>query len=340
MEPNNGNRELLVTRSLSVGYKSSYSNITLLTGLNLEIQKGEIISLMGPNGCGKSTLIRTLTGLISPIDGVIIIEGKNISEMPSSVKAELMGVVLTEPVFEKNLTVYDIVSMGRYRYSGWLGQIDTTDKQVIDEAISQVGLKKKVHNRLSELSDGEKQRALIAKVLTQDVDLIILDEPTSFLDLPNRMELLILLKKLAHKMGKGILLSTHELNLAMQISDKIWLIDRQGNLNRTLPEELILSDILDKTFGNDHINFLPQTASFELVPSNNYQIYVKGKGILVTSVSRMIKRLGFIHSEDEKTSNMIIETKEGSFKSIDNGKEQIYFSLESLQEFLLTKANE
>ena len=340
MKINNPNSNLLVAENLTIGYRKVKSENRLLSDLNLTIRKGEIISLMGPNGSGKSTLIKTLAGLLEPLKGNIQIKGNPIQEMPSSLKSELMGVVLTEPVFEKNLTVYDIVSLGRYQFSGWLGRIEARDRDKIEEAIIQVGLKNKIHNRLLELSDGEKQRVLIAKVLTQDVDLIILDEPTSHLDLPNRMELLLLLRNLAHKMGKGILLSTHELSLAMQISDKIWLIDRQSKLHQTLPEELVLTDILNATFGNDYIHFLPQSFSFELTPKSNFAIHISGKGRLTSSVVRLIKRLGFILSDDVTSSNIIIDVEDEGIKTIMLGIEKIHANLESLQEYLITNSNE
>jgi iron complex transport system ATP-binding protein len=340
MEMKNHDQILLSTSDLSIGYSKRSAEKTILRNLNLKINRGLIISLMGPNGSGKSTLISTLSGILPALFGSIVMEGKNILEISSYDRSELLGVVLTEPIYDKNLTVLDIVSLGCYHLSGWLGKPNDSGLQQIIKGLKSVGLSDKIHTRISELSDGEKQRVLIAKVLAQNVNLIILDEPTSHLDLPNRMELLLLLRNLAHSGGKGILFSTHELDLALQISDEIWLIDREGNLNCSLPEELILSGRLNETFGNEHISFLPDSASFELVPDSGRNIYVAGEGLLYTCVLHMIKRFGYAVLENKSNSGISVEVSQGTIRVIGNGKESIFHSLSSMQQFLILNSNE
>jgi iron complex transport system ATP-binding protein len=331
------NISLLTLEDLRVGYKrNKIDEIEVLSGINLAINAGELITFIGPNGCGKSTLIKSLIGLIPKLRGNVYFRKENLDSISFPERAERIGVVLTDPVYERNMTVRELVSMGRYPHTNWLGRLDGSDWQVVNDAIQKVGLKDKIHSRLGELSDGERQRAMIARVLAQDVDLIILDEPTAHLDLSNRMEVLVLLKKLAHEFGKGVLLSTHELGLALQVSDKIWLVAGKNKVVNDIPEELIRSGYLDQVFGNEKINFHAWSASFELTPSNNITIFVKGMGMHQACVVRMLKRLGFKVVYENINADITIEVDEEKQNiKVLSDSVKVFESLISLQQYLV-----
>lgn len=336
MQKRENKSHLLSASELEVGYKLKQGQqLSILSNLKLQMCPGELITFIGPNGCGKSTLIRSLIGLLPKLSGSIFYKGQNINQIKVAERAQFIGVVLTDPVFERNMTVFELVCLGRYPHTNWLGQLTETDVDVVSKAIEKVSLGHKKDSRLGELSDGERQRAMIARVLAQDVELIILDEPTAHLDLPNRMEVLLLLRKLAHEFGKGILLSTHELGLALQVSDRIWMVGRNKELFDEIPEQLILSGQLDKTFGNENITFQPWSASFELVATNKKVAYVNGMGMLQSCVVRLLKRHGFKVVYEEMPDAIRFEVDEIKKEIIvDNGTKKTFSTLESIQAYL------
>lgn len=210
------------TNNLTIGYDQK----VVQRDLCFSLQQGEMVCMLGPNGCGKSTLLRTLAGLQPAIDGTLSISSHLSPQTSSSNNA--IALVLTERLSLENTTVHDVVAMGRYPYTSFLGSLSATDEQVIAKSLSDVGLEGAEHTFFNAHSDGEKQRALIAKAIAQETPIILLDEPTAHLDLPNRIKILQLLRHLAHEQGKTILISTHELDLAIQLSDRILLMSKQG----------------------------------------------------------------------------------------------------------------
>lgn len=233
---------------LSIGYRfRNGGDKVVLRGLNSSLAAGELTCLLGLNGSGKSTLLRTLCRFQDPLEGKVLLNGEDIALLSPKAMAENVAVVLTERTSGSGLTVREVVSLGRYPYTGYFGTLSAGDERIIDESLSVVGMLSFASQYLSSLSDGEKQKVLIAKALAQGCPVIILDEPTSFLDISSRTEVFLLLKKLALEGGKSILLSTHDVDLARKYADRWWLLGN-GALHVGPPEELIVSGTAPSLF--------------------------------------------------------------------------------------------
>ena len=206
------------TNNLTIGYDQK----VVQRDLSFSLFQGEMVCMLGPNGCGKSTLLRTLAGLQPAIGGTFEIQNTKSNIQNST------ALVLTERLSLENTTIHDVVAMGRYPYTSFLGGLSAEDEQVVSQALANVGLEGTEDSFFNAHSDGEKQRALIAKAIAQETPIILLDEPTAHLDLPNRIKILQLLRRLAHEQGKTILISTHELDLAIQLSDRILLMSKHS----------------------------------------------------------------------------------------------------------------
>lgn len=245
---------VLLAQHLSIGYNAKNGSIAIAGGINIELKTGSLTALIGANGIGKSTLLRTLTGIQPPLDGHVLLNGKALAAHTPLQLAQQLALVLTEALPPGNLTVYDLVTLGRQPYTNWLGSLSAEDKAIIDNAIHATGIEDFAHKKQYELSDGQLQKALVARALAQDTPLIVLDEPTTHLDLPNKASLLQLLRKLAHEQGKCILYSTHDLDMALQLSDEIIAI-KKGGLVQGHPKKLIESNVLIDLFENPDIVF-------------------------------------------------------------------------------------
>lgn len=256
---------IIQTSDLIIGYRRKNVSIPIQTSLNLNVYKGELVCLIGPNGCGKSTLLRSLSGLQPALKGNIRIENLPLQKQSLREKAKLIALVLTDKIEINNLTVYDLIAMGRNPYTDWLGNLNEVDKERVQVAIEQVHLQGYENRLLNELSDGERQRALIAKALVQDTPIILLDEPTAHLDLPNRVEIMILLRTLAKETDKAVVLSTHELDLALQTADKLWLMSpRKGGIIIGTSEELIHNNSIQQVFANHSFFFTGENGSIRI----------------------------------------------------------------------------
>ncbi|MDR1459955.1 MAG: ABC transporter ATP-binding protein [Bacteroidales bacterium] len=287
---------LLKTNALSIGY----DNYIVQENLNLAAESGGLICLIGTNGSGKSTLLRTLGGLQKPLSGNICINGQMVVSLSNDQRSKMLSLVLTDPIDDENMTVFDLVSLGRFPYTNWIGTLSEKDRQMIATSIAQVNLTSKTNAHLNEISDGEKQRAIIAKALTQDTPLVLLDEPTAHLDLPNRIEIMLLLQKLSVNTRKTFILSTHELDLAMQMADNIWLINASG-IETGIPEDLMLSGKLQQIFGNDSFYFDKKDGHFSVYHLlGNLQVQISGEEIPVIWTSRALNRFGIKITNDAK----------------------------------------
>lgn len=210
---------------LSVGYKVGHA---VVSDINLTLQSGKLASLIGANGVGKSTLLKTLTGFLPKLEGSLLLDGKDISEFSQRALARQISIVLTQKPDVQNLTVEEIVGLGRSPYTGFFGKLHANDQQIVDESITTVGIEKLKNRMIQTLSDGERQKVMIAKALAQQTPVIFLDEPTAFLDFSSKVETFQLLQRMAHEMGKLVLLSTHDLELAVRFSDTLLQVNGDG----------------------------------------------------------------------------------------------------------------
>ncbi len=298
---------ILTTHKLSIGYSKKGKTDVIQSALNLELKAGELVCMIGPNGTGKSTLLRTLTGLQKPLSGKTFIDGKELSRLKQREKAMLISLVLTDRIEIENATVYNIVSLGRHPHSDWWGNITDNEDKIIHEAIEMVHLKHKMNQNINELSDGERQRVMIAKALAQDTPIIMLDEPTAHLDLPNRVEIMLLLHRLAHKTDKAILLSTHELDLALQAADRIWLISVERGVEFGVPEDLVFNGSFNHAFESKSYFFNADNGNFSLNYPMTRKVWVSGHKTRMYWTLRALARAGYMVVEDADTKISVTE---------------------------------
>lgn len=307
---------VLSTHNLSIGYSKKRNKSLVQSDLNLKLQAGELVCLIGPNGTGKSTLLRTLAGLQKPLEGKIKIDNNELEKLSQHAKAMLIALVLTDKIDIDNATVLDIVSFGRHPYSNWWGNTTDEDEQKVLESIEMVHLTHKKDVSLSELSDGERQRVMIAKALAQDTPIIMLDEPTAHLDLPNRVEIMLLLHKLAHKTNKAIILSTHELDMALQAADRIWLITNENGVESGVPEDLVFNGSFNRAFESKSYYFNADNGNFSMNYPLLRKIWVEGNKTRMYWTLRALARAGYMVVPD---ADFTITIHENSW--ILNGKE-------------------
>jgi iron complex transport system ATP-binding protein len=254
---------VLVAKDLDVGYRARRSQWrTVLSQINVALHQGEFACLLGPNGAGKSTLLRTLTNIQPPIRGSVQIGDVDIHRLSKEALSRQLSVVLTERLQVSNLTGYELVSFGRSPYTDFFGRMTEQDHRVVRWAIHVTHSEDLAQRLVSEMSDGERQRIMIARALAQEPAVMVLDEPTAFLDLPRRVEITALLRRLAHETGLAVLMSTHDLDLALRSSDSLWLVTTDGKLVSGAPEDLVLQGTLATTFVSDELHFDAQFGGF------------------------------------------------------------------------------
>ncbi len=292
------NREVtLSAKGLHIGYRLKSKSVNSVhTDLNLSLRSGEVTCLLGLNGAGKSTLLRTLCGFQPALGGEIILMGRKLSSYTQREISRTIGVVLTEKTNAGGVTVYDLVTLGRHPHTGFFGGLSSEDHQIVCESLEAVGIEHKAQNYVSELSDGERQKVIIAKALAQQCPIIILDEPTAFLDVTSRIETMVLLRRLANEQGKTILLSTHDLDMAIQMGDSLWLQKKRAPLYCGTPEDLILNGQLSTFFNREAITFDVSTGKLN-IPMPHNPIGLSGDPLLCNWVSNALIRIGFKPSE-------------------------------------------
>ena len=289
---------LLQAIDLSIGYpmrrRGRHSARVVAQHIHATLQTGELVCLAGPNGAGKSTLLRTLCGLQPPLAGQVLMQGRDIRAFSPRALAQTLSLVLTDRVDAGNLSVFDLVLLGRHPFTNWLGHVTARDERAAWQALEAVGITHLAQRPLREISDGERQKTMLARALAQEPRILILDEPTAFLDLPHRIQMLELLRKLAHDSPPHtVALSTHDLDLALRVADVIWLLPAGGPLQTGAPEDLALSGALDVTFGRDNIHFDRESGAFRQHAQPVASATVIGQGIYALWTQRALERLGF-----------------------------------------------
>ena len=303
-------------KDLSIGYPGKGEVKVVAGHINAGINSGELTCLLGANGIGKSTLLRTLSAFQPKLSGEIFIQGKEIEQYKDKELSMAISVVLTEKCEVRNMTVTELVGLGRTPYTGFWGTLDEDDKRIVERSISLVKIEKLADRMVHTLSDGERQKVMIAKALAQETPIIFLDEPTAFLDFPSKVEMMQLLHRLSRDTGKTIFMSTHDLELALQIADKIWLMDKMNGVIIGTPEDLSLNGSLSAFFAHKGIIFDIETGLFRVDNEYITKLRLIGEGQGYAMVRKALQRNGIL-ADKEVESEFCIEVgdlkKEGSF---------------------------
>jgi len=317
----NKREKILSFSDLIIGYSTGRSVKNLLPPLGASACKGELIAVIGKNGIGKSTLLRTLTGLHPAIDGKITVCGKDLREYSRTEIARRIGYISTEIVKVNNMKVYDLVTLGRFPHTNWMGKLNKEDQEAVTDAIEKTGMTEFRNNYIMQLSDGERQRAMIARVLAQDTDILIMDEPTAFLDISSKYEIVHLMHELTARRDRTIIFSTHDLQTALTRADKIWMI-LENSLKEGAPEDLVLNGTFNRLFGNTYISFNNEDGSFVINSEKKGEVTVRGEGIRKRWTENAMIRAGFTLSSDG--SIPIITVSSNSWK-LDTGTYAVEF---------------
>jgi len=258
---------ILKTTNLSIGYQQKKKQLVVVNDINLSIEKGTFVAVLGKNGIGKSTLLRTLSKVQNSLNGTVFLNNKNLSEYSSKELATSLSLVLTERLPESQLTVFELIALGRQPYTNWIDSLSEEDFTKIHWAIEQTEIKHLQHNRFYELSDGQLQRVLIARALAQDTEIIILDEPTAHLDMHHTFKIFSLLKKLVDTTGKTIIISTHQVNLAIDLVDELIALSDKGLVSGKV-QDLIDNNTLEHLFPKEIIKFNKTLRQFTIHKNN------------------------------------------------------------------------
>lgn len=254
---------ILETHNMAVGYGQGKNRTALLSNLNLQLEQGTMVALLGKNGAGKSTLIKALTCDTAPVDGTINIDGRNSANIGKRDISRLIALVATERIMGGGFTIRELVALGRQPHTGFLGRLSSHDNDVVDECMKAVGIASKAHQHVASLSDGERQKAMIAKALAQETPIIVLDEPTAFLDVASRIETMRLLHNLAREQHKAVMLSSHDISQSLLLADKLWVITSDRKVITGSTEQVVMSGTMDKVFDNSSIMFNGSLCDYE-----------------------------------------------------------------------------
>lgn len=276
---------------LSLGYSQQGKRKELLRDLSFQLYSGELTCLLGPNGVGKSTLIKAILGNLKPWEGRLILDQQELHTYSLEERAKRIAVVLSEPSYPGNLTVGQLVALGRTPHTSWGGKLSNEDRNWVDQALSDTRLTALQDERLGELSDGQRQKAMIARALAQDGKVLVLDEPTAHLDLINRLEIMTLLREISQKKEKAVLVVTHDLDIALETADRFWLMNCGSPLHMGRPEDILLSGKIQDLFPGEKYRFELERGKVELVqdPDN---LSIEGPAAGVYWVKKALQKAG------------------------------------------------
>lgn len=331
---------LLSLQNLEIGYiNGKPARKVVSSHLNLDLYQEEFVCLVGPNGAGKSTLLKTLTGLLPLLGGDILLGGKSLVQYSRKELANEISVVLTSPIDVGAMTVDELVAMGRFPFTGLFDRMTEKDRGVVRQSLEMVGLEGFEERMVHKLSDGERQKVMIARALAQEPRVLVLDEPTAYLDLPGRVSVMNLLHELTRHHGKTVLTSTHDLDLAMRSADRLWLMSPGGEIIDGAPEDLVLSGDFQRVFARDRIRFDMMNGHFSVVGSNEGKVCLNGEGQERVWTERALQRVGYsVNPENETCDGLRVAVKPGTSGfvwTVVNGEISIEFSdIESLVKHL------
>jgi iron complex transport system ATP-binding protein len=319
-------------KNLSVGYRLRGHNRVVIPNINLRAAKGTLIALVGSNGSGKSTLLRTLVGLQPALSGEITIGNKPLGNFNRPELAQTLSFVGTHYDMHAMMRVHQVVSYGRYPYTNMVGTMKDYDRHIIRKAMHDTGIFHLRDAFISEISDGEKQRVLIARSLAQDTDIILLDEPTAYLDVKNKFEVLHLLGRLAHEKQKIIIFSSHDLQIVLGTADLLWFIDRKCII-QGMPEELVLRNKINELFRHSEVYFDAEENEFKINRKHHFDISLEGNGIFYKWTQKALNRMHIgINNQDAIGSIKIVEKqKDVNWKATIKNQSKTF---ESLQEMI------
>ncbi|TNF42605.1 MAG: ABC transporter ATP-binding protein [Bacteroidetes bacterium] len=318
------------TTDLAIGYRNRKRVATVMKGLTLRARHGELVALIGRNGTGKSTLLRTLAGIQPSLAGEILIEGSPLSGLGAARLPRMVSFVSTEPVALRNIRVRDVVALGRFPYTNWIGTLTKEDNEVVESALEATGIAGLAGRSIDSISDGEKQRTLVARSLAQDTGLLVMDEPTAFLDLPARYGIVSLLRRLTREKGKCVIYSTHDLDTAINEADRIWLMTSDG-VSEGAPEDLMLTGRLARAFESPMVSFSVSDGTFSFVRSRETGIALEGRGKAARMTARALARCGYKTDPEASLRVTLTEGESGTEWTVTDGKsENRYRSLYDL----------
>ena len=324
-------------RDVTTGYKSKRGAVEVSKSISASLRANELTCILGPNGAGKSTLLRTLCAFQSPLSGRIEIMGRDVQTFSRKELARIVSVVLTNNSGIGNMTAWDVVSMGRSPYTGFWGKLSERDNNIVNKSFQLVDIAWLKERKMQTLSDGERQKVMIAKALAQETPIIILDDPTAYLDYPSKIQMMMLLHRLAKTLKKTIFLSTHDLEHALQIADQIWLLDKQLGLSRGTPEDLCLEGKIEEYFNREDIDFDREHCTFNITYNTPREVVIKGdKDSLEYKLCYKALQRNGIQPVDISTDSTVAVyvPNDGTFRLLENNKET--YRVERIEHILRT----
>ena len=318
---------MLRTEGLCVGYAGQ----TLIGPLDLQLSAGRLVCLLGANGAGKSTLIRSLTGMQPVTGGRVLLDGVELQALSAGERARQLAVVLTDRVAAGLLTGFQLAALGRYPHLGWSGRLGLDDRRRVCQALEAVDALGLAGKAVAAMSDGERQRVMLARALAQAPKLLVLDEITAFLDLPRRIEVLHLLQRLAREQQLAVLLSCHDLDLALRCADQLWLLDNKRQMHVGAPEDLVLDGSLGEAFCSSGLRFDIERGEWGMARLAGRPVRLLGEGSARTWALRALERVGF-HEAD--TADLTVHVGSGGYRLLRGGHAQDFVLLGELVEAL------